>query len=204
MESPVVSDRDPARTEAPVASGAPIAPTRRGLLQATGLLTGTLALSSALAALAPSRSWALEMKGLSSHQGAVLMAFTRHLYPHPHLDDAVYALVVKELDGKASADAATKTTLAHGVAQLDAIGSGDWLKRAKPLQEVDVASMQGTPFFTLVRSTAVVALYNNDMAFAHFGYGGKQGNDGYLYKGFNDLKWLPNPPAAASGPVPKA
>ncbi len=190
-------------SESAGAAPAPIIATRRDLLKGTGILTGTLALSSVLAALAPSRVWALELKTLSSHQGEVLLAFSRQLYPHPQLEDAVYALVVKALDGKA-ASATTKETLAQGVARLDAIGSGDWLKRSQALREIDVASMEGSPFFSLVRSTAVVALYNNDMAFAHFGYGGRKGNKGYLYKGFNDLKWLPDPPAAASGPIPKA
>ena len=58
------------------------------------------------------------------------------------------------------------------------------------------------PFFTTVRTTAIVSLYSNDMAYAHFGYGAAQGDGGYLTKGFNDLAWLPNPPAAASGPIP--
>ena len=181
----------------------PLAATRREVLKGAGILTGTLALSSVLATLAPSRAWALDLKTLSSHQGAVLLAFTRRIYPHPDLEDAVYALVVKALDGKA-ADAPTRETLAQGVARLDAIGSGDWLTRPKALQDVDVAAMETTPFFALVRGTAVVALYNNDMAFAYFGYGGRKGNEGYLFKGFNDLKWLPDPPDAASGPIPKA
>ena len=187
------------------AAGVPtpaLAATRRDVLKGAGLLTGTIALSSVLATLAPSRAWALDLKTLSSRQGSVLLAFSRQLYPHPGLDDAVYALVVKALDGKA-ADAGTKDTLARGIARLDAIGAGDWLQRPQALQDVDVASMENTPFFALVRSTAVVALYNNDMAFAHFGYGGRKGNDGYLYKGFSDLTWLPNPPDMASGPIPK-
>lgn len=176
---------------------------RRGVLKGAGVLSGMLALSSTLAVLAPSRSWALTMKSLSTHQGNAILTFTRHLYPHPTLDDAVYALVVKDLDDKASANADTMNVLAQGVTQLDQIGGGDWLKRSDALQEIDVASMESTPFFKLVRSTAVVSLYSNDMAFAHFGYGGSAGNAGYLYKGFNDLTWLPDPPPAASGPIPK-
>ena len=97
-----------------------------------------------------------------------------------------------------------KTFALDDASVMVVIGSGDWLKRSQALREIDVASMEGSPFFSLVRSTAVVALYNNDMAFAHFGYGGRKGNKGYLYKGFNDLNWLPDPPAAASGPIPKA
>ncbi|MGH7101001.1 MAG: twin-arginine translocation signal domain-containing protein [Acetobacteraceae bacterium] len=180
-----------------------IAPTRRALLKTTGVLTGTLALSSVLAGLAPSRAWALDLGTFSTHQGAVILACSRHLYPHPTLEDAVYALVVRDLDGQAAADHAVQQTVLSGVRELDQIGGGDWLKRDPALQLVDVESMQGTPFFVTVRSTAVVSLYNNDMAFAHFGYGGTAGHLGYLHKGFNDLKWLPEPPAAASGPVPQ-
>ena len=52
-------------------------------------------------------------------------------------------------------------------------------------------------------STAVVSLYDNDMAFAHFGYPGRKGDPGYIHRGFNDLHWLPDPPDGASGPVPE-
>lgn len=178
-------------------------PTRRALLKATGLLTGTLALSSTLAALAPSRVWALDLKTFSSQQGEVLLAFTRQIYPHPELADAVYALVIKALDEKAASDPAAKEMLVKGIAGLDGLAGGDWRKRSPWQQEADVAGLEPTPFFQLVRSTAVVALYNNEMAFAHFGYGGQAGSEGYIRKGFNDLAWLPNPPEADSGPVPK-
>src|ERR1700761_496178 len=94
--------------------------TRRELLRGTGVLMGTLAFSSVLSTLAPSRAWALELQGLDAHQGEVILAFTRQLYPHPTLDNAVYALVVKDLDAKAKADPAVRKQLADGVAQLDA------------------------------------------------------------------------------------
>lgn len=175
---------------------------RRNLLKGTGVITGTLALSSVLSALAPSRAWALELGTLNRHQGEVILAFTRHLYPHPGLEDAVYALTVKSLDGKAAADPAVQQTLMDGVRRLDAIAGSDWLKRSSALQAVDVEAMEGSPFFNTVRGDAVVSLYSNTMAFAYFDYGGKEGNLGYLHKGFNDLKWLPDPPASASGPIP--
>ncbi|SEB76958.1 Tat (twin-arginine translocation) pathway signal sequence [Burkholderia sp. WP9] len=176
--------------------------TRRELLKGTGVLMGTLAASSVLSAFAPSRAWALEMQGLDTHQGEVILAFTRQLYPHPTLDNAVYALVVKDLDAKAKADPAVRQQLADGVKQLDAQAGSDWLKRAPSDQAQDVAALAGTPFFNTIRGTAVVSLYANTMAYTHFGYGASEGDGGYLYKGFNSLSWLPNPPAAASGPIP--
>ena len=176
--------------------------TRRELLRGTGVITGTLALSSIFAALAPSRVWAVELQGLDSHQGEVILAFTRQVYPHPTLDDAVYALVVKDLDAKAREDPTVQQQLASGVQQLDALGGSNWDKRDTASQARDVASMAGTPFFNTVRSTAVVSLYANTLAYTHFGYGASEGDAGYLYKGFNSLSWLPNPPASDSGPIP--
>jgi hypothetical protein len=176
--------------------------TRRELLKGTGVITGTLAFSSIFAGLAPSRVWAVELQGLNSHQGEVILAFTRQIYPHPTLDDAVYALVVKDLDAKASKDPAVQQQLASGVQQLDALGGSNWAKRNPTAQARDVESLAGTPFFSTVRSTAVVSLYSNTLAYTHFGYGASEGDAGYLYKGFNSLSWLPDPPASDSGPIP--
>jgi hypothetical protein len=179
-----------------------IALTRREFLRGTGVLVGTIAATSIFASLAPSRVWALEMQGLSTHQGEVLLQVTRQIYPHATLDDAVYALVVKDLDAKAKADPAVRQQLADGVAQLDAKAGSDWTRRAANDKAQDVAALAGTPFFNTVRSTAVVSLYSNPMAYEHFGYGASRGDGGYLHQGFNSLSWLPDPPAGASGPIP--
>ncbi|MDR1967422.1 MAG: tat (twin-arginine translocation) pathway signal sequence [Burkholderiaceae bacterium] len=175
---------------------------RRELLKGTGVLFGTLALSSTLTAFAPSRAWALELKRLDSHQGDVLLALTKRIYPHATLDDAVYALVVKDLDGKAAADAALQARLVEGVQKLDALAQGDWLKRSTADQDRDAGTLAGSPFFEAVRSTAVVSLYSNPLAYVHFGYGAAAGDGGYLAAGFNALAWLPDPPQQDSGPVP--
>ena len=53
-----------------------------------------------------------------------------------------------------------------------------------------------------MRGQCITSLYNNEMAFAHFGYpGASSDKGGYINRGFNDLKWLPDPPASAS-PAP--
>jgi len=180
---------------------------RRGFLKGSGaLLMGTLlAGSGSLALLAPTKTWALPLQAMDTHQSRTLLVFTRHLYPHKHMDDAVYALVVKDLDAAAAKDPAVRDLLVAGVAGLDKESKGDWLKLSSPEQLARVKAMAGTPFFEKVRSTAVVSLYSNDMAYAYFGYGAAKGDGGYLYRGFNDLHWLPDPPVpTASGPMPPA
>lgn len=174
---------------------------RRRFLQGTGVILGTLwASSSVLLALAPSRAWALELKSLDERTGKALLAMTRHIFPHAKLDDAVYALVVKDLDAEAAGAAATKDLLVSGVAALDKAAGGDWPALPKDKQLELVSAIAGNPFFEKVRGKAVVSLYSNELAFAHFGYEGNafEHGGGYLMRGFNDLKWLPSPPATAS------
>ena len=155
--------------------------------------------SGAIALLAPTRSWALQLTTLSPHDGETLIRFARHLYPHETLEDAVYALVAKDLDTESQSDAATAKLLSEGVVELDEAAGGSWLELHAERQLGLLRARETTPFFQKIRSTAVVSLYNNDMAFAHFGYEGPAfSRGGYLGRGFNDLDWLPNPPASAS------
>lgn len=174
---------------------------RREFLKGTGVLVGTLWTSSAaLLALAPSRVWALEMKSLDEPTGEALLVFTRRILPHDKLDDAVYALVVKDLDAEAAATPATRTLLVDGVAGLDKAAGGGFTGLPNDKQAAIVQALAGMPFFEKVRGKAIVSLYNNQLAFAHFGYEGNafEHGGGYLLRGFNDLKWLPAPPLAAS------
>lgn len=181
---------------------------RRTFLKAGGgVLAGTLAFSGgAIALLAPSRSWAVSTDHLNSHEAEVLLHFTRQLFPHRDLEDAVYALVAKALDKQVDQDPALYALLIQGIAALDREAGGDWLKleggaRAESARR---ASTMLQPFFEKIRSTAIVALYDNPLAYAHFGYEGAEGDQGYLLKGFNDLTWLPDPPQPDSGPLPSS
>jgi hypothetical protein len=174
---------------------------RRDFLKGTGLLFGTLATGTLLASLAPSSAWALELKQLSTEQGGALMAMGRVLYPHEKLPDAVYALLAKDLDAKAAGDAGAAKLLADGVAWLNQSADGHFAK-AQAAQRLDIVrGMEGTAFFNTVRGQCVTSLYDNDMAYAVFGYPGSAWEKGgYITRGFQDLKWLPDPGEEASPP----
>lgn len=170
---------------------------RREFLKGSGILMGTLASGSILAALAPSRAWALELQQLSESEGQTLMAMGRTLYPHKKLPDAVYALLAKDLDGKAEALPGLRT----GITGLDQATGGSFVKAPPAKRLAAVKAIEGTPFFNTVRGQCVTSLYDNDMAFAVFGYPGSAWEKGgYITRGFQDLKWLPAPPQAASPP----
>ena len=175
--------------------------TRRSLLRGSGLLLGTLAAGGVLTALAPSRAWAVELKTLSGAEGTTLMKMGRVLYPHKKLPDAVYALLAKDLDAGA-ADAKTASMLKDGIASLDKAAGGNFAKSTAAKQLAAVKSIEGTPFFAAVRGKCITSLYDNDMAYAAFGYPGSSWEKGgYITRGFQDLKWLPTPSKEAS-PAP--
>lgn len=175
--------------------------TRRSLLRGSGVLMGTLAAGTPLALLAPSSVWAVELKSLSKAQGDTLMKMGRTLYPHKRLPDAVYALLAKDLDGKAAADAAAATLLKDGIAALDKAAGGSFAKASDKKRKELVKAIEGQPFFNTVRGQCITSLYDNDMAYKVFGYPGSAWEKGgYITRGFQDLKWLPAPPAEASPP----
>lgn len=161
---------------------------------------GTLAAGSGvLAALAPGQAWALSLKALSESEAAGILKSTRAIFPHDTLDDAVYALVVKDLDAAAAADPSVAGLLRDGLKELDKRASGDWASLDYLQRENLVIKLAGTDFFEKIRGTSVVSLYNNDMAWAHFGYEGSSFEmGGYFDRGFQDLDWLPTPSADAS------
>lgn len=175
--------------------------TRRRFLQGAGVLTGTLVAGTPVALLAPSLSWAVELKTLGTAEGEALAAMARTLYPHKKLPDAVYALVAKDLDTAAAGDAATALQLKEGVLALNKAAGGNFAAASPEARHQVVKNMEGQPFFNTVRGKCVTSLYDNDMAFAALGYpGASWDKGGYINRGFQDLKWLPDPPASASPP----
>jgi len=172
---------------------------RRDFLKGSGILIGTIATGSVLAALAPSPVWAVELKTLTKAEGEALMKMGRVLYPHKKLADAVYALLAKDLDAKAGGDPAAATLLRDGIAALNQEAGGSFAKTSDKKKREIVKAMEGQPFFATVRGQCITSLYDNDMAYATFGYPGSAWEKGgYITRGFQDLKWLPAPPLAAS------
>jgi hypothetical protein len=175
---------------------------RREFLRGSGVLMGTIAASSVLAALAPAPVWAVELKALSKAEGQAHMAMGRTLYPHKKLPDAVCALLAKDLDGAAAKSADSAKLLKDGIAALDA-ATGGFVKATAAKRLAAVKAIEGQPFFATVRGQCITSLYDNDMAYAVFGYpGAAWDKGGYITRGFQDLKWLPAPDTAAS-PAPR-
>jgi hypothetical protein len=172
---------------------------RRSFVRGVGVLTGVIALGSPLAALLPGRAWAVELRVLSSAQAAALLAMIRTIAPHDTLDDAAYALVVNAADADAAASAQARTDLNAGIASL-----GDGFAALPENARVErLKALESGAFFQSMRVKTLLVLYSNPVAWAHFGFEGEAfSKGGYLLRGFNDLKWLPDVPLADSGAMP--
>jgi hypothetical protein len=172
---------------------------RREFLQVTGILTGLLAVGSPLALLAPSRAWAVDLTSLTTAEATTLLAATRTIAPHDKLEDAAYAFVIRALDAAAAKDEALHKQLSQGISSLGAgFASSPENVRVQALRR-----LEPTPFFQNLRVQTLLVLYSTPLAYAYFGYEGEAfSKGGYLQRGFNDLRWLPEVPTEDSGPVP--
>jgi hypothetical protein len=170
---------------------------RRDFITASGILTGLLAAGGPLSLIAPSRAWALDMKTLTTEQGTQLLSVARTIAPHDKLEDAAYALVVKAVDDAAATDSHIHSVITSGLQQLGNFARKSESERVKALQ-----AMESSEFFKLARAKTLGALYSSPLAYAHFGYEGEAfSKGGYLMRGFDDLRWLPEVPLADSGPA---
>ena len=172
---------------------------RREFLKTTGVLTGLLAVGSPWSLLAPTRTWAVDLAALTSDEGQALMAVARTIAPHDKLEDAAYAMVIQAVDAEAAKDAGLLALLKEGVKTLGAgFAAADEGERVEALRGIE-----SSPFFQTMRVKTLQNLYATPLAYACFGYEGEAfSKGGYLYRGFNDLRWLPDVPLADSGPVP--
>ena len=173
---------------------------RRELLKSTtGLLTGLVVAGSPLALIARGRVWAVDLTVLTSAEGAGLLAVARSIAPHDKLDDAAYAMVVQGMDSDAGKDESIRKMVKEGLA---ALGSG-FAASAEEDRVAILKKIESSAFFQAMRLKTVQVLYATPMAYAYFGYEGEAfSKGGYLLRGFNDLRWLPEVPLQDSGPMP--
>jgi len=171
---------------------------RRSFLAATGVVSGLLAAGGPLSLIAPGRAWALELKALTSSQGAVLMSVARTVAPHDALEDAAYALVVKAIDAAAAADEHIRAMVGLGVSGL----GENFASQTEAARVAALKAAERSEFFRFARASTLANLYSSALASAHFGYEGEAfSKGGYLTRGFNELNWLPDVPLEDSGPI---
>lgn len=172
---------------------------REFLKTTTGLLTGLVVAGTPLALIAPGRAWAVDLTAFTSSEAATLMAVARTVAPHDKLDDAAYALVVRTVDSDATKDGNFRKAFKEGIGRLGA----DFAKAPENDRVAALKKVESSEFFQNMRLKTLQVLYATPMAYAYFGYEGEAfSKGGYLDRGFNDLRWLPEVPPEDSGPMP--
>jgi hypothetical protein len=128
------------------------------------------------------------------HVAETVQRMARVLYPHDALPDDVYARVSRKTAEASADDEEIARMIVEGVGSLDDQGDGDFAHRSAEQQLAAVKAIEGSPFFALVRSTAVVEIYSDERTWKLLGYEGPSfDKGGYINRGFDDLDWLPDP-----------
>jgi hypothetical protein len=131
---------------------------------------------------------------LGSQTLATITAAARTMYPHDALLDDVYARVGEKLDEAAREDSGVARLIEDGVSALN--GGMPFAELPADDQLKELQEIEGSDFFELVRSTAVVEVYSDQRTWQLVGYEGPSfDKGGYIERGFNDLDWLPDPEA---------
>ncbi len=134
-----------------------------------------------------------ETATLSSQIMATITAAARTMYPHDALPDDVYARVRDKLAETAREDPGAARTIEEGVSALNG-GGRSFAELSADEQVAVLQAVEGSAFFELVRSTAVVEVYSDERTWQLLGYEGPSfDKGGYIKRGFNDLDWLPDP-----------
>lgn len=121
----------------------------------------------------------------------LLVRMVRVMYPHQRFTEAPYERTVDAVLAASSGSPAQKVAFAAAVHDLRQSGFAE-MEEAAALAHLK--GIEATPFFQMIRSTAVVTLYDDPEVWELLGYEGPSfDKGGYINRGFNDLDWLPDP-----------
>jgi hypothetical protein len=141
-------------------------------------------------------------KALDAGSAATLLAVCRRLLPIRSAPQASFVAGVRALDELA----AGRPEIARSLAAELALVRRE-LPARPDLDDVELdaylESTRAAPLLAVVIPTALPAMLNDRTLWAAVGYEGESfSKGGYLRRGFDDLDWLDDPPAAVQGPPP--
>jgi len=168
------------------------APSRRDFLCSTSVVAVGLATGGSII-FGPDHAWAMSTTAIDAHTAQTLLAMARQLFPHDRLGDQYYAAVVDAVDKQAASDAALRKLLAEGVARLDGARGMPWVQLSNGARNAVLKTVEGSEFFTTMRTATINNLYTNPLVYRFFGFEGSSvEHGGYINRGFDDIGWLPN------------
>ena len=122
------------------------------------------------------------------------MRLLRAAYPHSTFPDGPYERTADAVVERVAGDVYGRLGLIAGLESLDARSGGSFVDLDDEAAYQVLVDIETAPFFQLIRSVAVVSLYNDHEVWDLLGYEGESfSQGGYLDRGFDDLDWLPTP-----------
>jgi hypothetical protein len=167
---------------------------RRSVLKTSGAVAAAATVMPA--GVIGGTAFAAAPVALTADAFATLVKMARDIYPHDKVADSYYANVISAIDVAAKDDAALKTMVSDGVADLDrraqtAKGSAYAAIAAETDRVAVLKEIETTPFFQRIRGDLITGIYNNKELWPFFGYEGESASKGgYLSRGFDDIDWL--------------
>ena len=127
---------------------------------------------------------ALAQSAMTPTGKSILAQMVKDIFPHPEWDDAIYAPALGQLEGLV-AGAFSEDLKSLGETYLE-MGVADRIAALKAIEP--------TAFFQTVRIVGLFGLYGSPPAWQQVGYEGPSYEEGgYLFRGFDDIDWLPQP-----------
>ncbi len=121
-----------------------------------------------------------------------LVQYAYFMLPILEPTHARYRAVADKISGQASQVPAIAALMAGGIAALNETGRGQWLK-LPPRERVEIVrDLAGTPFFGFLHWLTAEIVMREPTLWEKLGYQGSAiEHGGYLYRGFDDIDWLP-------------
>jgi len=107
-------------------------------------------------------------------------------------EHAVYRAVADKVTGQASQAPEIASLMESGMAALEAAGRGGWLQLPMQDKVQVIGNLSATPFFGYLRWITSEVVMRDPSLWQSVGYQGSAiEHGGYLYRGFDDIDWLP-------------
>jgi hypothetical protein len=159
---------------------------RRTVLQNTAAL---FAVSFAQSALAQVQS--LPVTHSAYDQGITLVQVLYLLAPNIRFTRAQYQKQADIMLLRMTKDSGLRERLLQGIEKLNAVGDKAFMRLTEEGQRDALRTQVGTPFWAVISNPAV-GIYNNPDIWPLIGYEGPAfEKGGYLFRGVNDIAWLP-------------
>ncbi len=114
------------------------------------------------------------------------------LFPHKNINASVYEEVSELVRAQLSAREDWARLQQEGRAALDAAAGAPWESLDAEARVNAAEAISKTQFFKTIYQAALFEFYSHPAVWALVGYPGASAEEGgYLYRGFDDIDWLP-------------